>query len=96
MSLPTALFEARQFPATTDDYAMSADGQRFLLKVLVAGDAGSRVHVVTNVAARVMRRPTHSLRLTSRPAWPALSVRTSVPQNPAMAASLPGAREPDR
>ena len=31
-----------------DDYAVAADGQRFLVKVPAGEDAGERIHVVTN------------------------------------------------
>jgi hypothetical protein len=33
---------------TSNDYAVSADGQRFLVKVPVEEGAGARIHVVTN------------------------------------------------
>jgi hypothetical protein len=49
VGLPSELFEV---PIVTrpqlDDYAVSSDGQRFLVKVPAEGDPGERIHVVTN------------------------------------------------
>jgi Tol biopolymer transport system component len=49
VGLPSELFEV---PLVTrpqvDDYAVSSDGQRFLVKALVEGDPGERIHIVTN------------------------------------------------
>jgi Tol biopolymer transport system component len=49
VGLPTELFEV---PIVTrpqlDEYAVSADGQRFLVKAPIEGDPGERIHVVTN------------------------------------------------
>ena len=47
VGLPTALFEVGRHDPTRDNYAVSADGQRFLVKVPVEG-APERIHVVTN------------------------------------------------
>ena len=48
VSLPMALFEVGDFNPGDDDYGVSADGQRFLVKVPVGGDTPERIHVVTN------------------------------------------------
>jgi hypothetical protein len=46
---PTALFDTGVTLApTATDYAVSADGQRFLVKVPVDEDAEARIHVITN------------------------------------------------
>jgi Tol biopolymer transport system component len=49
VSLPTALFELKVMPNPMNDgYGVSADGQRFLVKVPVEEDSGTRIHIVTN------------------------------------------------
>ena len=48
VSLPTALFHLGAFAADYDMYAVSADGQRFLVKVPVQDETPPRIHVVTN------------------------------------------------
>ncbi len=48
VSLPTALFEISFADAVTDHYGVSADGQRFLVKVPVGADELERIHVITN------------------------------------------------
>ncbi len=48
VGLPTALFEAGRFAPDYYDYAVTADGQRFLMKVPVEKDAGRRIHVIIN------------------------------------------------
>jgi Tol biopolymer transport system component len=48
VSLPTALFEVGDFNPGDDDYGVSADGQRFLVKVPVEEDVEARIHVVLN------------------------------------------------
>ena len=49
VSLPTDLFEIRGLQeAGTDDYAPSADGQRFLVKTPVGSDRKTQLQIVTN------------------------------------------------
>jgi Tol biopolymer transport system component len=49
VSLPVPLFEIRGFQGPGfDDYAPSADGQRFLVKLRVEQDRKPQLHVVTN------------------------------------------------
>jgi Tol biopolymer transport system component len=48
VSLPTALFEVAESEPYLDTYAVSADGQRFLVKAPVGGASPERIHVVTN------------------------------------------------
>jgi eukaryotic-like serine/threonine-protein kinase len=49
VSLPTRLFEFQGFEgAGYDDYAPSADGRRFLVKLVAAQDRKPQIHVVTN------------------------------------------------
>ncbi|UCF36573.1 MAG: serine/threonine-protein kinase [Acidobacteriota bacterium] len=49
VDLPTRLFELPVFSATWwDDYAISSDGQRFLVKVPVTQGRLPRMHVITN------------------------------------------------
>jgi len=49
VSLPAELFEIRGLQGTGyDDYAVSADGQRFLVKLAIEQDRRSQLHVVTN------------------------------------------------
>jgi hypothetical protein len=45
---PVALFSGVIADPTTDHYAATADGQRFLVPVPVGGNARMRIHVVTN------------------------------------------------
>jgi len=47
MSLPTALFEVGRFAPWLDQYAVTADGQRFLVKVPI-GEVDTRLHVILN------------------------------------------------
>jgi hypothetical protein len=49
VGLPSELFEIPivQRPQL-DDYAVGADGQRFLVKVPVEGESAERIHVVLN------------------------------------------------
>ena len=48
VTLPTALFEVGRSAPWVDQYAVSADGQRFLVKVPVEQESPERIHVVTN------------------------------------------------
>jgi Tol biopolymer transport system component len=48
VGLPAALFSGVNASPFTDHYAVTADGQRFLVPVPVGEDAGPRIHVVTN------------------------------------------------
>jgi Tol biopolymer transport system component len=48
VGLPSALFEVGSYAPFVDQYAVSADGQRFLVKVSVEQDSRERIHVVTN------------------------------------------------
>jgi Tol biopolymer transport system component/tRNA A-37 threonylcarbamoyl transferase component Bud32 len=49
VSLPTELFEIRGLQSSVvDDYAPSADGQRFLVKLPVEQERKTELHVVTN------------------------------------------------
>jgi Tol biopolymer transport system component len=48
VSLPTALFEIGDSNPVNDEYGVSADGQRFLVKVPIGGDEAEKIHVVTN------------------------------------------------
>jgi Tol biopolymer transport system component len=48
IGLPTQLFAGVMADPYTDHYAVSADGQRFLVKVPVEGAALEKIHVVTN------------------------------------------------
>jgi Tol biopolymer transport system component len=48
VGLPTALFEGLNTNPVVDQYAVSADGQRFLVKVPIEQDSGGRIHVITN------------------------------------------------
>ena len=49
VGLPTELFEVPLVVRPQlDDYAVSPDGQRFLVKVPAEGERGERIHVVTN------------------------------------------------
>jgi Tol biopolymer transport system component len=48
VSLPTALFDVGESEPYVDTYAVSADGQRFLVKAPVEGATPERIHVVTN------------------------------------------------
>jgi Tol biopolymer transport system component len=48
VGLPTALFEIGNTDPTADTYGVSADGQRFLVRVPVQGDVEEKIHVVTN------------------------------------------------
>ena len=48
VGLPTALFEVLNYAPFVDQYAVSADGQRFLVKVPVEQDSRDRLHVITN------------------------------------------------
>jgi hypothetical protein len=49
VGLPTELFEVPLVVRPQlDDYAVSSDGQRFLVKVPAEGDPGERIHVVLN------------------------------------------------
>ena len=49
VGLPTELFEVPMVTRSdVDEYAVSPDGQRFLVKVPVEGDSAERIHVVTN------------------------------------------------
>jgi Tol biopolymer transport system component len=52
VGLPSELFEVPLvLRPQVDDYAVSPDGQRFLVKALVEGDPGERIHIVTNWAS---------------------------------------------
>jgi hypothetical protein len=51
VGLPTTLVPARDLRAVTqgpdyDDYAVTSDGQRFLIKRPVDGDSRQRIHVL--------------------------------------------------
>ena len=48
VGLPTALFEVLNSAASVDQYAVTTDGQRFLVKVPVEQDSPERIHVITN------------------------------------------------
>jgi hypothetical protein len=49
VSLPVELFEIRGLQGSGyDDYAPSADGQRFLVKLPLEADRKRQLHVVTN------------------------------------------------
>jgi hypothetical protein len=49
VSLPTELFEIRGLEGTgLDDYAPSADGQRFLVKTPVQQELKPQLQIVTN------------------------------------------------
>ena len=49
VDLPVELFEIRGLQGTGyDDYAVSADGQRFLVKLAVEEDVEPQLHIVTN------------------------------------------------
>jgi Tol biopolymer transport system component len=49
VSLPTALFELETGGnPVSDDYGVSADGQRFIVKVRAGTDEPERIHVITN------------------------------------------------
>jgi Tol biopolymer transport system component len=49
VDLPVELFEIRGLQGTGyDDYAVSADGQRFLVKQAVGADVKPQLHIVTN------------------------------------------------
>ncbi len=48
VGLPRSLFDAGPFTAFHDTYAVSADGQRFLVKTYPDGMARDRLHVVTS------------------------------------------------
>jgi Tol biopolymer transport system component len=49
VSLPTRLFEIRGLQGTGyDDYAVAADGQRFLVKLSVEQSRKAQLHIVTN------------------------------------------------
>jgi Tol biopolymer transport system component len=48
VDLPTALFEVGRWGAPRDDYAVSADGQRFLVKVPLEQGDEERFHIVLN------------------------------------------------
>jgi Tol biopolymer transport system component len=48
VGLPTALFKAGPVNPVQDNYAVSADGQRFLVKVPAQGSTRERIHVVLN------------------------------------------------
>ncbi len=49
VGVPSELFEVGVMRRPQlDDYAVAADGQRFLVKVPAGEDAGERIHVVTN------------------------------------------------
>lgn len=48
VSLPTALFDARATDPIRDEYAVTADGERFLVKVPVEGGSSRTIHVVTS------------------------------------------------
>jgi len=48
VGLPQALFDAGPFTAFLDTYAVSGDGQRFLVKTYPDGIVREKLHVVTN------------------------------------------------
>jgi len=48
VGLPTALFSAGRFLANEDHYAVSGDGQRFLVKAPLQQGSARSIHVVTN------------------------------------------------
>jgi hypothetical protein len=49
VDLPVELFEIRGLQGTGyDDYAVSADGERFLVKQAVEEDIRPQLHIVTN------------------------------------------------
>jgi hypothetical protein len=48
VGLPSVLFTGVIASPITDHYAVTADGQRFLVPVPVEGGPGRRIHVVTN------------------------------------------------
>jgi hypothetical protein len=49
VALPTELFEAGDpLAPVSDSYAVSADGQRFLVRMRVGDAADQRIHLVTN------------------------------------------------
>jgi eukaryotic-like serine/threonine-protein kinase len=51
VGLPQPLFDIKPFQADQDDYAVSADGQLFLVKVPVDSAEGGRLQVVVNSPA---------------------------------------------
>jgi Tol biopolymer transport system component len=51
IGLPKPLFGGVNPDPTTDHYAVTADGQRFLLPMPVGENPGARIHVVTNWSA---------------------------------------------
>jgi Tol biopolymer transport system component len=48
VSLPTVLFEARLTDPIRDEYAVTADGQRFLVRVPIEDETAMSMHVVLN------------------------------------------------
>jgi hypothetical protein len=48
VGLPTALFDARATDPLRDEYAVTADAQRFIVKVPVESQSSRRLHVVVN------------------------------------------------
>jgi Tol biopolymer transport system component len=48
VGLPVVLFGGVVAQANTDHYAVTADGQRFLVKVPVGGSRGPRIHAILN------------------------------------------------
>ena len=56
VGLPVALFAGVNATPTTDHFAVTADGQRFLLTVPVEDDSGARIHVVLNWPALLANR----------------------------------------
>jgi Tol biopolymer transport system component len=48
VGLPTPLFDARATDPIRDEYAVTADGQRFLVKVPVENQSSRRLHVIVN------------------------------------------------
>ena len=51
MGLPQPLFDIKQFQPDQDDYAVSSDGQQFLVKVPVDSVQAGSVQVVVNSPA---------------------------------------------
>jgi len=56
VGLPTALFAILHGPPYSDRYAVSADGQRFLVQVPVERGSGDRLHVIANWASLLETR----------------------------------------
>ena len=56
VGLPSALFRTFGRSPTTDQYGVSADGQRFLVKRPVEDDSRLQMHVILNWTSLLERR----------------------------------------